>query len=183
MPLSKPESREHVHSRDIQCRGYRREDGLWDIECLMIDTKTYSFGNTDRGTINAGEPIHKMWLRLTVDDGLKIHRAEASTDAGPFSICGDITSSFGVLKGLTIGHGWRKAVLARMGREKGCTHLTDLLVGQLAVVAFQTVSPAREKRGTATDDGKKPGLLETCHAFACDSPVVKKLWPEFYTGE
>lgn len=183
MPLSKSEPRDHVHSRDIQLRGYRRRDGLWDIEGLMIDTKTYSFENKDRGSINAGEPIHKMWLRLTVDDDLKVHRAEAATDAGPFSICGAVTSSFGALKGLTIGRGWRAAVLQRMGREKGCTHLTDMLVGQLAVVAFQTVSPAREKRGAASEDGGKPGLLDTCHALAGDSPVVKKIWPKFYTGK
>lgn len=41
MPLSPPEPREHIHSRDIILRGYRREDGLWDIEAHLTDTKTY----------------------------------------------------------------------------------------------------------------------------------------------
>ena len=28
----------------------------------------------------------------------------------------------------------------------------------------------------------KPALLNTCYAYADDSPVVAKRWPEFYTG-
>ena len=59
MALSRPARREHIHSRDIRCRGFRREDGLWDIEATLEDTKTYSFANRDRGGIAAGEPIHR----------------------------------------------------------------------------------------------------------------------------
>lgn len=43
MALSRPARREHIHSRDIRCRGFRREDRLWDIEATLEDTKTYSF--------------------------------------------------------------------------------------------------------------------------------------------
>jgi endonuclease IV len=25
-------------------------------------------------------------------------------------------------------------------------------------------------------------LLDTCHAFASDSPITKQSWPAFYTG-
>ena len=32
MTLSAPEDREPIHHRRIDCRGYRRKDGLWDIE-------------------------------------------------------------------------------------------------------------------------------------------------------
>lgn len=181
MPLSKPHPRNHIHSRDIQCRGYRRDDGLWDIEGQMVDTKTYSFDNEDRGAINSGEPIHDMWLRLTIDDGLTVEDAEAAINDAPFSICGDITPAFAVLKGLTIGPGWRKAVVQRLGGTKGCTHLIDLLTGPLAVVAFQTVRPPRGDLGK-TDAKKKPSVLDTCHALATDSPAVKRRWPEFYTG-
>jgi len=183
MPLSKPDPRSHVHTRNIQCQGYKRDDGLWDIEGMMIDTKAYSFENADRGTISSGEPIHKMWLRLTVDDDLLIHAVEAVTDAAPFNMCGGITSAFQALKGLAIGPGWRRAVLQRLGGTKGCTHLTDMLMGPLAVVAYQTVRPPREKPAADGSERKKPAILDTCHAFASDGQVVKRRWPEFYTGE
>ena len=30
-----------------------------------------------------GQPVHHMWLRLTIDLDLKIHDVEAVTDTGP----------------------------------------------------------------------------------------------------
>ena len=155
MPLSKPAPRKHLHTREIVCRGYQRDDGLWDIEARLADTKTYSFENHDRGGIAAGEPLHGMALRITVDDDLVVKEAEAATEASPFSICGDVA---------------------------GCTHLTDLLVGPVAVAAFHTVSPAREKRSSAGDGGK-PRVIDTCHALASDGSVVARRWPEHYTGK
>ena len=52
MPLEKPHPRKHIHTRDIQCLGYQRDDGLWDIEGTIMDTKTYSFDNIDRGGVD-----------------------------------------------------------------------------------------------------------------------------------
>ena len=60
MPLSKPALRKHLHNRNIECKGYEREDGLWDIEAHLVDTKTYSFENHDRGTVASGKPVHDM---------------------------------------------------------------------------------------------------------------------------
>src|SRR5512132_2933069 len=99
MALSRPERRQHIHSRDSRCRGFRREDGLWDIEAMLEDTKTYSFANQDRGGIAAGEPIHRMHVRLTLDDDLVVRAAEAATEAGPFDLCGAITPVFETLVG------------------------------------------------------------------------------------
>ena len=77
MPLSPPKERELLHSRDIVLRGYRRADGLYDIEAQLTDTKSYGSANRDRGYIHAGEPIHGMWLRLTVDEERLIVACEA----------------------------------------------------------------------------------------------------------
>ena len=41
MPLSTSAPRQLMHNRAIECRGYQREDGLWDIEGHLVDTKTY----------------------------------------------------------------------------------------------------------------------------------------------
>ena len=46
MPLSTPASRDLLHLRDIQLRGYQREDGLFDIEAHLLDTKAYAFRTT-----------------------------------------------------------------------------------------------------------------------------------------
>ncbi len=184
MPLSKPVRRQHLHTREIVCRGFKREDGLWDIEATLADSKTYSFDNADRGGISAGETIHGMAVRLTVDDALVVQDIDVASDNAPFGICGGATGGYGALKGLAIGRGWKKAVIARVGAVKGCTHITDLIVGPLAVAAFHTVHSAREKLGRPGDGGKtKPVLIDSCHAFASDSAVVKRRWPDFYTGK
>ncbi|HER25793.1 MAG TPA: DUF2889 domain-containing protein, partial [Rhodospirillales bacterium] len=108
MPLSDPASRRPIHTRKIHCHGYKRDDGLWDIEGQIIDTKTYDFDNKDRGTVHAGDPVHHMILRLTVDDALKVHDIEAVTEKSPYSICGAITSSLKGLIGASIKPGWRR---------------------------------------------------------------------------
>ena len=39
MPLSPAPPRQPVHDRRVRCQGYRRADGLWDIEGHLTDTK------------------------------------------------------------------------------------------------------------------------------------------------
>lgn len=60
MPLSPPAAREHIHTRRVECQGFRRADGLWDIEGHLTDVKTYSFHNDDRGTMEPGDPIRNV---------------------------------------------------------------------------------------------------------------------------
>lgn len=185
MPLSPPVDREKQHTRTVTVDGYRRADGLFDIEGHLVDTKTYGFPNTDRGRIEAGEPLHGMWLRLTIDGDMLIHAAEAVTDHGPFTICKDINPAFDTLAGLRIGPGFRKQVRERLGGAHGCTHLVELLLGPMATTAFQTLYAERERQGRAGDSagpGGRPRILDTCHALASDSPVVKRQWPQWYTG-
>ena len=40
MPLTNPAPRKLMHTRAIDCKGYERADGLWDIEAHLVDTKT-----------------------------------------------------------------------------------------------------------------------------------------------
>ncbi len=60
MPLTPTVERELIHERTIECKGYKRNDDLWDIEGHLIDIKSYEFPNHDRSDIAAGEPIHDM---------------------------------------------------------------------------------------------------------------------------
>jgi hypothetical protein len=182
MPLSTPQPRQHIHSRDITCRGYRRDDGLWDIEARIVDTKTYTFHNHDRGHIAAGDALHDMSLRVTVDDDLVIRAVEAVTDASPFTICGAVTPNFQRLVGLSIGAGFAARVREALGRAEGCTHLVDLLK-PLAATAYQTLHAAREEKRKQAAPTQRPRILDTCYALRSDSPVVAREWPDFYTGE
>jgi hypothetical protein len=181
MPLSPAAEREHLHSRQIGLQGYRRSDGLWDIEGHLTDVKTYGFKNDFRGEIAAGEPIHDMWLRLTIDEDFVVRDVEAVTDGAPFRICPEITPNFKRLIGARMTNGWRREVRERLGGVEGCTHLVETL-GAMATAAYQTLYPTLVKKNRAHRNLGKPGIIDSCHAFASDGEVVKKRWPKFYTG-
>ncbi len=189
MPLPAPVSREQLHTRRYHFDGFRRHDGLWDIDGRITDVKTYGFPNRHRGRIEAGEPLHDMSIRLTVDDDFVVRDIEAVTDAGPYGVCPNITPNFKRMIGVTVGPGWRRAVRQRVGGTEGCTHLVELLIA-MATVAFQTIYPAKAgttgeaaRNSNGTGRTERPALLDTCHAFASDGELVKQYWPEFYTGE
>lgn len=181
MPLPAPTVRERLHDRHVHCVGYRREDGLWDIEGHLVDTKTYGFDNHQRGRIEPGTPIHEMWLRLTIDDEMRIHAVQTATDHAPYSICPAILPNFQRLVGLRIGSGFRRKVAERLGGIEGCTHLVELL-GPLATTAFQSMAGQRRAH-QAADPTRRPRWLDTCHAHASSSPVVKERFPQHYTGQ
>ncbi len=186
MPLSPPAPREMLHRRAIDIRGWRREDGLYDIEGHLEDTKAKAFENEDRGTIQPGEPLHGLWLRLTITEAMEIVAAEAASDHTPYAVCPGAAPNFARLAGLTVGPGFVRAANERVGGIHGCTHLREML-GQMATVAFQTLYPiraARERAETARllaagaeVPRRRPAMLGTCIAYAPDSPVTLARWP------
>ncbi|MCB1858049.1 MAG: DUF2889 domain-containing protein [Gammaproteobacteria bacterium] len=183
MPLTTPVEREHLHSRDVKCQGFRRRDGLWDIEAHLIDTKTFTFPNRDRGgVIAAGEPLHGMSLRVTLDLDFVIHGIEAVTDYSPFTICVNASTAMKRLVGLKIAPNWLDEVRRRIGKTEGCTHLIELL-RPMASTAYQTMHFAREEREDQKTVRSRPRIIDTCHALASNGPIVKLEWPDFYTGE
>lgn len=171
-----------MHHRRVDCRGYLRDDGLWDIEGHLVDTKPFDMPNTDRpgGRIQAGESLHEMWIRLTVDTDLLVHAVEAKTDFSPYNVCGDITRNFQALVGARIAAGWTQKTRELLGGVRGCTHLVELL-GPVATTAFQTVYASRARRDGEVGRSGKPPLMDTCHAYRSDGPIVKAKWPAHYT--
>jgi len=187
MPLSRPTERRQLHTRNIHCEGFAREDKLWDIEATLIDTKCYVYENHERGLIPAGEPIHKMQLRITLDIDMVIHAIETNIEYTPFRICPHAAQHMQRLKGLKIGAGWMRQVRELIQAHHSCTHLIELL-GPLSTTAYQTMHQALEEAAMSatssnpTSKRSQPAILNQCHSLASDSEVVKAVWPEFYTG-
>jgi hypothetical protein len=209
MPLPAPAPREHLHTRTVTCQGFLRQDGLWDIEGRIVDVKTYAFENDWRGRVDSGTPVHEMWIRLTIDDRMEIKNVAAATDHSPFQICPDILPNFQRLVGLKIGHGFTREVRAQLGGPQGCTHIVEMLQ-QVATVAFQTTVSERARAlrkqqkaatprpapaevtadpGQAADSPKAPDkprrppiVVDTCHAWKSDGPLVQRYMPDFFSG-
>ena len=173
--LSPAVPREAVHKRQINCNGFVRADGLYDIEAELTDHKTYDFPSDFRGTVTPDLAVHHMVLRITIDRDRVIQHAEAITITGPYAICPTANAVFDNLVGLQIGPGWRRKVQTAIGGRHGCTHITELL-GPVATIAYQTLygEEARQKRqsGTLSDQDKQASrsqLANSCVGYADDS--------------
>ena len=177
MPLSAPAPREAIHTRQIECQGYLRDDGLWDIEANLTDVKSYSVERNWRGAVAPGDPIHDLWVRLTVDDDLLIIAIETASDVTPYAECPNVAKNFQALVGVRIAPGWKRQIKSRVGGVKGCTHIVELM-NVLATVAFQTIFSLKEKSLMA--DGKRPPMLDNCLAWSTSGPVVKAQYPAWY---
>ena len=172
--LSPPVPREAVHKRQINCNGFVRNDGLYDIEAELTDHKTYAFPSDFRGTVTPNLPVHHMILRVTINKERVIQHAETVTVTGPYAICPTANEVFHNLVGLQIGPGWRRKVQAAIGGRHGCTHITELL-GPVATIAYQTLygEEARQNRqhGPMTDQEKQASraqLANSCVGYADD---------------
>lgn len=182
MPLPAANERTHIHTRTIHCEGYKRDDGLWDIEAHLKDVRTFSVESDYRNRIEAGEPIHEMSLRVTLDVTFVIHDLIAVSDHVPAEPCTRVPEGMRSLIGLRIAPGWMKQVRERVGGVQGCTHLIELL-RPIGTTAYQTMfrEVGEHQRNQARIT--KPGVIDSCISWAADGEKVKKHWPEFYQGE
>ncbi len=182
MPLSEPVQRKKLHDRKIICEGFKRDDNLWDIEAHLIDKRTFdcSYDEVHRnGKIIAGEPVHDMYLRITIDIKFVIHEVQAISDATPFNVCPKAVVAMQELKGLRIGTGWIRDAKKIIGSKISCTHLMDLL-SPIATTAYQTLYAELEEKARKLPKREKPAIIDTCLALAADGEIVAKRWPEFY---
>jgi hypothetical protein len=177
LPVSEVE-RELTHTRRVRYEGYKRKDGLWDIEAHLTDVKNHDYA-LKTGVRRAGQPIHEMWVRITVDRRMKIVDACSSSDAVPYpGGCETISPAYRKLIGLSLVKEFRKNVREALGGVRGCTHITEML-GGLPTAAIQTFAgEVPEER----EDGGKPFQLDQCHALETGSETVKKWYPKWHKG-
>lgn len=184
MPLPPAAPRRPFHTRRIEANGYRREDGLWDIEARIVDTKPFPYTDWERGRLEPGHAVHDMEVRLTIDDEMTVRETAAVTNHAPYTLCHDVGPRFEALIGLKIGAGWRRKTRERLGGTRGCTHMVELL-DVLATVAFQTMTfgPDADKSNgdvVVQVGEQRPHFLDGCYSWASDSEVVRRHLPQFY---
>lgn len=188
MPLSPSTRRSSVTTRTIRCEGFRRDDGLWEVEGHLADTRTYEAPTPFRPTVPAGEPFHEMWLRIAFDDERKIREIEVAIDSHPFPECPSVQPEFQKLVGLRMGAGFGKEVQARVGGEQGCTHVLGLIT-KVATVAVQTLGSqirwddrASAERVYGVDANGKPPVVGACRGYGRGGQMVRRIYPEFYVA-
>ncbi len=177
MPLSQPVTRQRLHLRAVSYAGHARSDGLFDIEARMTDTKDHDY-TLLTGIRRKDEPIHDMWIRVTIDRRFTIHAIEVKTDAMPYpGGCNRIEDAYRKLVGANLVDGFRKTLHDTMGGVRGCTHLTELLA-YLPTAAIQTFAGLSRE----IDGDRKPFQLDRCHALETTSEAVRRYYPKWYRG-
>lgn len=178
-------ARRLMHRRAIDCDGYLREDGLWEVEARLVDRKPFLQRDQFRGDVPPGMPVHDIRLRLAVDDSLVVREAETNMAATPFPTCIEVEGILQRLVGERIGRGWRETVRRKIGRLETCTHLAELL-GPAVTTLFQTMSYGKRPDGGDSMDGhlgtsEPPFFIDGCHSWRTDGPIVAKAFPQFAT--
>lgn len=175
MPLSPPAARTHLHTRDVVYRGFRRDDGLWDVEAELRDTKTQRLVAPGERCWEPGEPIHGMTIRLTVDGSAVVRAIEVAMDHVPHGPCPEAAAPMQRMVGSSMARGWRRAIDEHLGGVQGCAHLRELLFN-MATAAFQTMVP--DAADPPSD--QPPPYLGKCLTWDFDGPTVERIYPMFY---
>lgn len=175
-------TREELHFRRIDMRGWRRSDGLYEVEGRVTDRKPHDF-TSPNGTklVPAGTPMHDMGVRLVFDDAMVVRAVSTFTESAPYADCLMGGEALQSLKGLRIAGGWSREVRTRLGGAQSCTHLMELLI-PMATTAYQSLTLLRAGRPDVLDRDGRPVKVDSCYAYASDREVVMRKWPGFYTG-
>lgn len=177
LPVTEVE-RELLHTRRVRYEGYKRADGLWDIEAHLTDIKNHDY-QLKTGVRRAGQPVHSMWLRLTIDGRFNVVDAVASSEVVPYpGGCELIAPAYRKLVGLNLVRDFRKKSREVLGGVRGCTHLTEMLGGMPTAAIQSFAGEMKEEQG----DGSKPFQLDECHALETTTETVRKWYPKWYRG-
>ena len=179
MPLAPvPVTRTRLHARRVNYEGFRRDDGLFDIEGHLTDVKDHDY-QLLTGLRAAGDPVHDMWVRVTVGRDYFIRALEVKTDEMPYpDACDRIEPAYAKLVGANLLHGFRKMLYDTMGGVRGCSHITELLA-HLPTAAIQMFAGLRHE----IEPGEgKPFQLDRCHALETTTDTVRRYYPQWYRG-
>lgn len=175
-----PSDRRAVHSRRISCEGFVRDDGLYEVEGLLVDTKPQPLHLPNRD-VSAGEAIHQMRIRLTIDRDRCIVDARAFSEHHPYETCAEVEAGYRRLVGLRVESGFTRQVKRIFRGVEGCTHMSELLP-PMASTLFQLIwadgsfaqADRQERDETATSSP-----LGGCHALRLDGHVVRTYFPNY----
>jgi len=184
MSLSTPVSRRALrHTRAIAVQAFARDDGLWDLDARITDTKEHDTMLAS-GPRAGGTHLHDLSLRLTVNLQLTIVAVEAVSDAVPYpGFCDSHGDAYQQLVGLNLLKGFRHEIKQRLAGVAGCTHLSELaqILPTAAIQAFSNDvwSTNDLSSGTADSVQVKPFQLDKCHALRTDGGAVAKFYPRW----
>jgi len=179
MPLAPSSAnRRRLHTRAIRYEGFQCDDGRFEIEASLVDTKDHDYALSS-GTRRAGEALHEMHARVTIDRRFHVLAIAVSIDGMPYpGGCDSIAPDYQKLVGANLMHDFRQVLFKLVGGVRGCTHVTEL-IAFLPTAAMQTVVSLRSDVEPHDD---RPFQLGRCHALETTTETVRRFYPKWYRG-
>jgi hypothetical protein len=170
--------RKKVHARNIEVTTYAYDEQRIIVEGLLKDER-FQESHVITGETFPGGVVHHMAIRLLVNcSNLLIEDIDIDLMSVPREACRETIGCLAPIKGLTITKGFTAKVKKLAGRDKGCSHLVELILA-MAPAAFQ---------GFGAHQSQKPSnfysdhaqmivqyLVDTCHVWREDGPLVELL--------
>lgn len=173
-------TREEMHYRRIDMRGYRRSDGLYEVEGRVTDRKPHDFTSPNGfKRVPAGQLIHDMGVRLVFDEQMMVQAVHAFTESALRQLLRSPRHPANPGRHAH-GLGLERGSPQRLSGAASCSHLKEILV-PMATVAYQTLTLLRASRLDILNAEGVPVKIDSCYAYA-GGDVVRRKWPGYYTG-
>jgi len=174
---------EKLHTRNIEVTIYDYDGQRIIAEGFFKDDRFQETHLITGETFPRGA-IHHMAIRLLVNSSnFLIEDIEVDLLSVPRQVCLETIDCLAPLKGLAVTKGFTSKVKKLVGGTKGCTHLLELLLA-MAPVIFQGFAALQSQKPAAFDSDllkmMSQSLINTCHAWREDGPVVEKLKKKLY---
>lgn len=161
-----------LHTRTIRMDAVRVGDTELEVTGHLVDDRPEPeewFG------VPSGLVVHDMKVTLRVrHPGPVITAASAVMPARPYTICTDAIAPLQRLVGLSVAQGFTRAVNERLGRARGCAHLTAL-VHAIAPVVRQAAGVAFRGTDGPPDPSRDLWFVDTCQAWREHGPLHSRL--------
>lgn len=169
--------RQLKHRRSIDVQVFRRNDGLWELDAVLVDTKPRDVQMVS-GPRLAGTPIHDMLLRIVVNEAFEVVQAGSQTRWMPYpGHCDAHGDAYTKLVGLNLMQGFRQGLRERFKGVLGCTHITEL--AQVLPTAL-VQGMAGEVIDTRGHGDTRPYQIDRCHALRHDGEAVRLYYPRWH---
>ena len=158
-----------VHVRTIRVEAIESGPGEVEVRGTLLDERP-------RGQVrwegdDGARIIHDMTVTLRVRyPDFVITEARGKMATYPYTICPEALPPVEQLVGLSVARGFVRAVQERFGRERGCSHLTALILAMAPVVKQGAGAAFRGERD-APRDADDLWFINTCHAWRENGPL------------
>ncbi|MCX7817172.1 MAG: DUF2889 domain-containing protein [Syntrophales bacterium] len=170
--------RELIFRRSITIDTYEIGENVIAVEGELTDERFYPSLVYSTGVRKDKGIMHNMLVKMNILlPNLKILSVSAEMPATPLEGCSEIKDSIKKMENMEIKSGFTSWVRENFGREKGCLHLSNLILA-MASAAVQGMwsyyARIREGGEVKRPVGVRTLAVDSCWMWRKDGPLAKR---------